>query len=109
MNPVIEEDIDRLTKIFGPEIGALKRKTIRKKYPQVKKDYIELRKELSAENMGHVTLMIDKMSVNGCLFLTTISLDIFYRIAHDVKKKTILQDNERPFKTTLLENTLEET
>ena len=86
--PVTEEDIDIATKIYGPEIGVLKGKTVRKKYPQVKKDYIELPKELSAENIRYVTLMIDTMSVNGCLFLSTISLDIYYRSAHYVNNKT---------------------
>ena len=38
--------------------------------------------------------MIDTLSVNGCLFLTTISLDIFYRTAHYVKKK-IIQEYEK--------------
>ena len=71
-----EEDLDITMKIYRPEIGALKRKTIRKK-TQVKIDYIELPKDLSAENTEHVTLMIDTMSVNGCLFLATISLDFF--------------------------------
>ena len=31
---------------------------------------------------------MDTISVNGCLFLTTISLDIYYQSAHFVKNKT---------------------
>ena len=60
-------------KIYRPKIGASKGKIVQKKYPQVKKYYIMLPKELSAEN----------------LLLTTISFDINYKSAHYVKKKTI--------------------
>ena len=41
-NPVTEDDINIAMKIYGPDIGALKGKTARKRYPQVKKDYIKL-------------------------------------------------------------------
>ena len=71
-NPVTKEDINITMKVYGPDIRALKGKTVRKKYPQVKRDYIKLPQELSSESMGKITLMIDTISVKGCLFLTTI-------------------------------------
>ena len=81
------DDVDIAMKIYRPNIGMLKGKTIRGKYPQAKKEYIDLAMEQSPNIISKITLLMDTMSVNGCLFLTTISLDIYYQSAHFVKKQ----------------------
>ena len=85
--PVTVEDIDMATKICGPNIGMLKGKTVKKEYPRAKRDYINLPEEMSANSMAKITLTIDAMSVNGSLFLTTISLNLYYHSTHFVQKK----------------------
>jgi hypothetical protein len=76
--PVTIEDINIAEKIFGPDIGALKGKTTRKKPTPVIEDYIEIPPEL-IHNHQHVTLCIDGMFINGVPFLTTVSRHIQYR------------------------------
>jgi hypothetical protein len=86
-NPVTTEDIKIAEKVFGPDIGALKGKTTRRKPAPVVSDYIEIPKELIS-TQREVTLCMDGMKVNGLAFLTTVSRHLQYRTAQYVKQQT---------------------
>ena len=83
-NPVTTDDIKIAEKIFGPDIGALKGKSTRRKPAPVVDDYIEIPKELFTAQR-EVTLCMDGMKVNGLSFLN-ISRNIYYRTAQWVKQ-----------------------
>ena len=86
-NPVTTEDFKIAEKNFGPDIGALKGKTTRDKPALVVNDQIEIPHELIA-TQRKVTLCIDGMEVNGLVFLTTISKNLYYHTAQFVPRKT---------------------
>jgi hypothetical protein len=86
-NPVTTDDIKIAKKIFGPDIGALKGKTTRRKPAPVVNDQIEIPQELISAQRK-VTLCIDAMEVNGMVFLTTISKNLYYCTAQHVSHKT---------------------
>ena len=79
--PVTVEDINIAEKVYGLDIGSLKGKTIQTKLLPQTKDYVEIPKEL-IETQQNVELAIDTMKVNKIPFLTTISKNIMYRMAH---------------------------
>jgi hypothetical protein len=67
-NPVIIEDIKIAKQIFGSDIA--------------------IPKELYAKQQD-IVLYFDGIKVNGMLFLTTVSKNIFYRTAQYVESKSI--------------------
>lgn len=68
-------------KIFGKDIATIKGKTTRRKPLPVSPSYVDIPKELVIKQK-HTTLAIDDMTVNSLVFLTTISLNLYYRTAH---------------------------
>jgi hypothetical protein len=81
------EDVDLAENIFGPDIGALKGKTVRQQPAPVLHDYIEIPPEL-IEKQQDVLLCIDGLDINDVKFLTTISRNIMYRTTQDVEAQT---------------------
>ena len=82
-NPVTLEDIKILENIFGPDIGALKRKTTQQKAETIINDYIEIPSELVTKH-ENVTLFMDTLFINGMPFLATISKHLCYCIIEHV-------------------------
>ena len=82
------EDVKLAEKIFGLDIGALKGKTTRRNPTPVVEDLIAFPKEL-IQAQQRVTLALDGLTVNTLKFLTTISKNIYYRMAHFVPKNTM--------------------
>jgi hypothetical protein len=60
-NPVTTHDVEMAEKIFGPDISALKGKTIRKKPIPVVDDVIDIPRELIASQCA-IRLCVDKMN-----------------------------------------------
>jgi hypothetical protein len=74
-------------KIFGPDIGTIKGKTLRRTPAPLVKDEIDVPAELT-QAQKNVTLDVDGLTVNTQKFLTTISRNLYYRTAHHVTKRT---------------------
>ena len=65
------EDVDNTEKIFGPDIGMMKGKTTRWSPTPVKKDEVQIPKELIEKNQD-ITLCIDVLFINGMPMLMSI-------------------------------------
>ena len=76
--PVTVEDINIAEKIFGPDVSSLKGKSTRRKPNPVRKDLIEIPKELILKH-HNIELCMDTMYVNECGMLTAIDRTIKYR------------------------------
>ena len=76
--PVTIEDVTIADKIYGPDISSLKGKSTRRKPKPVKKDTIEIPKELIAKNHD-IDLCIDTMFMNECGMLTAIDKTVKFR------------------------------
>ena len=83
-------DIDIAYKIYGDQAPALKSNIVRKKQEIANNYKIQLPKELMTKNK-EITLAIDTITVNGCHFLVTISLHLYYQRAHYIPNKTTAQ------------------
>ena len=69
--PVTTEDVDNAEKIFGPDIRTMKGKITRQSPTPVKKDEVQVPKELIEKNQD-ITLCIDILFINGMPMLTSI-------------------------------------
>ena len=76
--PVTVEDMTIAAKIYGPDISSLKGKSMRRKPKPVKKDTIEIPKELITKNHD-IDLCIDTMFLNECSMLTAIDKTVKFR------------------------------
>ena len=68
-------------KVFCPDIGHLKGKSTRHKPIPIVDNKIEIPDEL-LEVQKDVTLAMDGLTINGLKFLSTISLNIYFRTMH---------------------------
>ena len=71
------QDVETAEQIYGPDIAALKGKSVRRNPNQVIDDWIEIPEEL-CEIYHNLVLCIDIMFVNGIPFLMTIDCTICY-------------------------------
>ena len=85
--PVTVEDVNIAESIFGPDMGTLKGKTVRRKPPIVKSDLVEIPPELKEKHQG-VTLCVDLMHVNGLPMLTAIDKAVRYRSTCSLNDRT---------------------
>ena len=85
-NQVTIEDIDLAQKLFGPDVGAIKGKTTRKKIQTQEKSNNTILQELIDKNI-YVDLSIDIITINGVMFLTSTSHELFYRISLAIPDK----------------------
>ena len=72
---ITTEDVNLAEKAFGPDVGAIKGKTTRRRPAQAISNVIEIPRELLRIN-EEVTLSIDGLEINTLKFLTSISHDI---------------------------------
>ena len=73
--PVTVEDVNIVDQIFGPDMSSLKGKSTRRKPNPVRKDLIEIPKELIKKHKD-IELCMDTMYVNGSGMLTAIDKTI---------------------------------
>ena len=85
------EDVNLAEKVYGPDLGDIKGKSTRNKPDPITSDLIEIPDEL-IKVQEDITLSIDGLTVNGLNFLTTISHNIYYRIAQPLSTKTNYQE-----------------
>lgn len=102
--PITRKDVLAAEKIFGPDVGSLKGKTVRRSPDQARVEFQPLPAELMRQ-YSKVTLCADIMSVNKILFLVTISRNIKFGTATmiaDKRQKTVfsaLRDVCKVYKT----------
>ena len=73
--PVTVAAITDAKKYFGPDIGGIRGKTVRKRAEKVRPEYVNIPRELY-EQLKEVTLCADVMFVNGLPFFVTLSRHI---------------------------------
>ena len=87
------QDIKNALSIFGPDIFALKGKTVRQKPTQVVTEYYEIPSEIM-ERHRNITLVCDVMFVNGIIFFITVSRFIKFCTVENIadrSKDTLLK------------------
>jgi hypothetical protein len=91
--PVTVQDIENSELIWGPDLGSLKGKTVRRKSPVVAVQSHTIPLGIM-QKYRDVTLSIDVMKVNGIPFLNTISKHIKFGSAgklDDMKNTTFIK------------------
>jgi hypothetical protein len=88
--PVTITDVTNATKIWGPDLGALKGKTTRRTPPRVRQDEIDIPPELKAR-FDDVILCVDLMYAQGIPILSTIDKMIRFRGVVPMKGKKAKQ------------------
>ena len=80
------EDVDLAQSLFSNDTITKKGKTIRKNSKKMLHDRISIPEELIHQNKN-VHLSIDTININGLMFFTSISHNIYYRSAQYVPNK----------------------
>ena len=76
--PVTVDDVVLAEKIYGPDISTLKGRSTRRKALPMREDYIEIPPSLVMNHL-RVTLCVDLMFINSCIFLTAIDKSVKHR------------------------------
>ena len=84
--PVNCRDVLRAEQIFGPDLGALKRKTVRRQPPRVEVEEISLPPTIQ-QHYQEVTLACDIMYVNKIPFLMSVSRHLRFGTAQHIKNQ----------------------
>jgi len=84
---VTTKDVETAERVFGPDVGTLKEKTIRKKSHVVKNGFIEIPPEILEQHQDLV-LEIDLVFVNGMPMWTSIDTTIKFRSLVPLKDQT---------------------
>jgi hypothetical protein len=85
--PVTRRDVVAAEDIFGPDLGSLKGKTVRKSSPQLTPRRITLPPDVHNRNKS-ITLGIDIMFVNKVAFLITISQGLKFGTVEHINSRT---------------------
>ena len=75
--PVTPADVDLAEKIFGVDMSTLKGKSTRPRAKPMRKDLIEIPKELIVKNQ-ELELAMDTVYINTCAMLTSIDRTILF-------------------------------
>jgi hypothetical protein len=86
--PVTLEDINIATDIYGPDIAALKGKTVHKKPLPERADFIKVPRELMKIHK-HVQLVADVLFVNKMPMVLTISINIDFTTIEPISSRNI--------------------
>ncbi len=88
--PVTTQAINHAEKIYGPDVGILRGKTVRRKPIPIVENLIELPKELYTKR-DTLLMALDIMFVNEMPFLTTITYPLYYRTAQRLASRSAEQ------------------